>query len=174
MTTHPTDETPGMTPEAQRIAIAEACPIVLTQGFTAYVDASDLPLVSRFKWRAKRNGRTTYAISDTGGKRVWLHRIIMGVDARIDHIDDDGLNNRRSNLRVLDNTNNIRRKRPNTAGSSRFKGVSSYRGTRWQASIKVDDKSKWLGSYDTEEAAARAYDDAALIYFGIHARLNFQ
>lgn len=162
-----------MSPEKQRIAIAEACPIILTQGVVAYVDAADLELVSKYKWRAKRNGRTTYAISDTGGKRVWLHRIIMGANEPVDHIDNDGLNNRRSNLRFLDNTNNIRRKRPNANGSSKFKGVSSFRGTRWQASIKLNNKSKWLGSFGTEEMAARAYDNAARMHFGEYAHLNF-
>ena len=162
-----------MSPKAQQLAIAEACPIALTQGFIAYVDAADMELVAKYKWRAKRNGRTTYAISDTGGKRVWLHRIVMGVNERIDHKDNDGLNNRRSNLRVLDNTNNIRRKRPNVNGSSRFKGVSCFRGIHWQASIKVNNKSKWLGSFSTEEMAARAYDEAARIHFGEHAHINF-
>lgn len=163
-----------MTPEAQRIAIAEACSIALTQGFVAYVDHADTHLIRPYTWRAKRNGRTTYAISDTGGKRVWMHKIVMGTSERIDHLDNDGLNNRRSNLRALDNKNNIRRKRPNANGSSRFKGVSTYRGTLWQASIKVNDKSIWLGSFSSEVMAALAYDDAAKHHFGEYAHLNLQ
>ena len=161
----------GMSPEAQRIAIVEA--IALTQGFVAFVDPEDLELISSFKWRAKRNGRTTYAISDTGGKRVWMHRIILGVNQRVDNIDNDGLNNRRSNLRLISNTDNIRRKRPNAKASSVFKGVSRFRGTHWQASIKVNGKSIWLGSFSSEKMAACAYDAAALIEFGQFTYLNF-
>ena len=162
-----------LTPEEKRILAAEACCITLTQGFNSYVDACDLELASKYKWRAKRNGRTTYAISDTGGKRVWLHRIIMGVNEPIDHIDNDGLNNRKSNLRIIGNTNNIRRKRPNLNGASRFKGVSYYREGLWQSAIKVNNKSKWLGSFASEEMAATAYDNAARIFFGEYAYLNF-
>jgi len=160
-----------MKPEAQRIAIAEACGIPLTQGFIAYVDREDYKLVVPFKWRVKRNGRTNYAISDTGGKRVWMHKIVLQTTERVDHKDDDGLNNRRSNLRLLDNTNNIRRKRPNLSGTSKFKGVSRFRD-RWQASIKVNGKSIWIGLFIDERNAALAYDNAAKLYFGEHARIN--
>jgi hypothetical protein len=163
-----------MSPEAQRIAIAEACRVTLTQGFSAWVDAADLPLVAPFKWRVKRNGRTNYAISDTGGRRVWMHKIVLGTAARVDHRDNDGLNNRRYNLREISNTDNIRRKRPNEVGSSPFKGVSRNRRMRkWQATIKVNGQSLWLGAYDNETAAARAYDAAAKKHFGEHAFINF-
>jgi hypothetical protein len=163
-----------MTPSAQRIAEAcrDAIRIPLTQGFSAFVDVADYDRVRLLKWRVKRNGRTNYAVSDTGGKRAYMHRVVLGVDTLVDHIDSDGLNNRRSNLRVLDSKSNIRRKRPNARGTSRFKGVSRFR-ERWQSTIKVNDRSIWLGSFFTEEMAARAYDDAAKHYFGEHAFLNF-
>jgi len=163
-----------MKPELQRIAIAEACLIPLTKGFSATIDAADEALVSSYKWRVKQNGRTNYAISDTGGKRVWMHRIILGVSELVDHRDNDGLNNQRSNLRVISNTNNIRRKRPNLRGSSRFKGVSWYHRTKkWQSSIKVDGRSIALGHYVDEVVAAQAYDSAAKLHFGENSFLNF-
>ncbi len=149
--------------------------ITLTQGFETYIDKEDWPLIAGRKWRVKRNGSTNYAISDTKGKREYMHRLILGSDTPIDHIDNDGLNNRRSNLRHLDNTNNIRRKRPNRNGTSRFKGVSWYHRTKkWQVAIKVDGKSKAIGHFDTEEDAAKAYDLAARLYFGEHAYQNFK
>lgn len=145
--------------------------ITLTQGFETYIDKEDWPLVAGRKWRVKRNGRTNYAISDSKGKREWMHKLILGTDERVDHRDDDGLNNRRSNLRILDNTNNIRRKRSNLNATSKFKGVSRFRD-RWQASIKVDGKSIWIGSFIDERSAALAYNSAAKLHFGEHARIN--
>lgn len=155
--------------EAQRIAT-----IPLTQGFEAVIDANDFRKIVGFAWRTKRNRRTNYAISDTRGKRVYMHRLVLGCNEPVDHIDNNGLNNRRSNLRVLSNGDNIRRKRPNLKGSSEFKGVSWYKRTsKWQVTIKVSGKSIAVGHFMDEIDAARAYDQAARVYFGEHAYQNF-
>jgi hypothetical protein len=164
-----------MTPEAQRIAIAEAVvQIPLTQGFFATVDVADYELVKNYTWRVKRNGRTNYAISDTGGGRSWMHKVVMRTTERVDHKDYNGLNNCRSNLQILNNTHNIRRKRPNLNGTSQYKGVSWYHRTcKWQATIKVNGKSLALGHFSTEIEAATAYDLAARHHFGEHCYQNF-
>ncbi len=149
--------------------------IPLTQGFSAIIDADDFRKIVGFTWRAKRNGRTTYAISDTWGKRVYMHRLVLGTDECVDHIDNNGLNNRRSNLRVLSNTDNIRRKRPNLNGTSKYKGVSwYYRTKKWQVNIKVSGKSIAVGHFMNEIDAAKAYDLAAKFYFDEHAYQNFK
>jgi hypothetical protein len=119
-------------------------------------------------WHARR------AFIDADGKQhyVYMHRQIMGEPEGllVDHIDRDGLNNRRSNLRTCDSEGNARnrsRRRDNTTG---FKGV--YRGKDcigWIAKIQ----DTYLGMYPTAEEAARAYDTAAVRTFGEFASLNF-
>jgi hypothetical protein len=100
----------------------------------------------------------------------------MWPETEVDHIDGDGLNNRLENLRLATTTNNNRnqRKRTGRTYSSQYKGVS-YRQDRdtWLAAIGVDYKRVKLGTYPTEEEAAKAYDVAALQFFGEFARLNF-
>lgn len=101
------------------------------------------------------------------------HEILAVADGlEVDHIDGDGLNNRRSNLREADDVQQGANKR-NRKHSSRFKGVSwDQRKKRWRASIRVAYKLKNLGRFAREEDAARAYDEAAITAFGRFARLN--
>ena len=90
----------------------------------------------------------------------------------VDHMDGDGLNNRRENLRVCTHRQNIEASRSRT-GFSQFKGVTfdKARGV-WIAQIKVNYARKFLGRYDSQVKAAQAYNAAALIAFGEFAVLN--
>jgi hypothetical protein len=91
----------------------------------------------------------------------------------IDHINGDGLDNRRENLRICNHQQNSGNQGPR-GGSSRFKGVCWHKNHRiWAAFIGIDFKQKHLGHFHTEEEAARAYDVAALEHFGEFAKLNF-
>jgi hypothetical protein len=93
----------------------------------------------------------------------------------VDHINGDGLDNRRENIRLASPTQNQQNKRKQSApASSRYKGVTfkTARG-RWEASIRVDGKNTFLGRFHDEEAAAHAYDAAARIHHGRFASLNF-
>jgi hypothetical protein len=92
----------------------------------------------------------------------------------VDHVNGDGLDNRRENLRIVttaqNNYNRRPRKRPK---SSQYKGVSLNRATdQWQAFIKKGDERRYLGHYASEQDAARAYNAAARHYFGEHAHIN--
>ena len=121
--------------------------------------------------------KTVYAAATLEGKRVKLHRLVMGVtDPRIqvDHRDRNGLNNRSDNLRIAtgsQNMANIPMFRTNTSG---FKGVNwDKEHNRWRSRISFHNKRIGLGWYIDPQDAARVYDKAALFYFGEFARLNF-
>lgn len=153
--------------------------IPLTRGQFALVDDEDFEGLSLFKWYAAKFGNGTYAVRNPSrklGKRklILLHNFLMG--GRTDHIDGDGLNNQRYNLRratVKQNTRAYQKKSSNT--TSIFRGVSFCRATtRWRASIVVDRKSINLGRHDSQESAARAYDEAAKKHFGEFACPNFK
>ena len=149
------------------------------QGIFSFVDDENFDDLTKHKWRAKKDGHTFYA--DTNIKRdgkyvkVALHRLIMSapLGMEVDHIDGNGLNNQRINLRLCTKGQNQhnRRRQSNKSG---YKGVVWHKRTRkWQAQIMSDGKYKYLGVYYCLVKAAKAYDKAAKEYFGDFAKLNF-
>lgn len=159
--------------------------IPLTQGKFALVDDEDYERLSFFQWFAfkPKNSETNlyYARRNTEfgepRKCVHMHRAVLGIselDMDIDHIDNNGLNNQKYNLRYTTqagNSANIKMRRTNKSG---FKGVCwSNKSKRWACSITTQGKQLWLGYYDTPEEAARVFDRAALKYHGEFARPNF-
>lgn len=151
--------------------------IRLSKRKVALVDDADYEWLSQTPWHAERCGGRYYATHRVypGLKRVSMHRLIMGFPEglTIDHIDGNGLNNCRSNLRICSVAENVRNKRP--AGKRKFKGVyPHYRAGLWKASITGHGVTYRLnGPYSTEEDAARAYDEMAKKLHGAFARLNF-
>jgi len=121
-----------------------------------------------------RPNRTTYVQCPKG----FVHRLVMGLTPKdgkqVDHIDGNGINNTRQNLRACVNRTNAAN-RPGYLGStSSYKGVSfRTSANRWQSTIKSNGKIKWLGTFATQEEAARAYDAASLDLFGEFAFQNF-
>jgi hypothetical protein len=103
-----------------------------------------------------------------------IHRIILADAEEVDHINGDGLDNRRMNLRAssrAENMRNTRKPRNNTSG---FKGVCWDRDhARWRSYIQINGRLLYLGLFDDLEVAARAYDTAARAHFGAFAALNF-
>lgn len=145
-----------------------------------------------FRWWITRKGNLFYArrsiVKPNGIKTTLsMHREIVkpNNNEQCDHLDHNGLNNQRSNLRKVSNKQNSRNKRSRSNSSSKYLGVckSTYIGTngvehnRWRAQIGVDYKNIKLGSFPYnrkgEIAAAKAYDNAAKQYFGDFANLNF-
>ena len=97
----------------------------------------------------------------------------------VDHVNGDRLNNTRSNLRICDGTlnNANRRRRPTRTGrsASQYRGVhKALNSSKWGATITYKRKRFYIGSFPTEEEAAKAYDAKAIELFGEFAVLNFQ
>lgn len=153
----------------------------LSKGYVAIVDDDDYPILSQWKWTALvggKNQKRVYAyrrpwINGRAGV-LYLHRFIMEAPAGldVDHIDHDGLNNCRANLRLATRTQNLARsRRVNKTG---FRGVEHAKGAGFTALINSSKaKRVGLGTFKTAEEAARAYDIAAIEAFGEFALLNF-
>ena len=91
-----------------------------------------------------------------------------------DHINGNGLDNRRENLRICTHAENQRNSRSARGSSSQYKGISwNKRDKRWYSHIRIDDKQQHLGVFTSEVKAAKAYDAAALKHWGRFAKPNF-
>jgi hypothetical protein len=146
--------------------------IPLTKGYVALVDDADRVLAVG-RWQAIERPRTTYAVHTLKRGAVSLHTFLTGY-ALTDHINLDGLDNRRANLRPATHAENLRNRGRQTNNSSGFKGVTwNKRSRKWQAQIGVDRGKRYLGNFVDPEDAARAYDLAARDLHGEFARLNF-
>lgn len=157
--------------------------IQLTKGKVALVDNGDYARLSRYKWYARCTHKRYWYAACSSTKQdgtqtiLLMHRLVLNtpIGMRSDHISGDGLDNRRSNLRVCSHAENIRFQRLNRKNTSGFKGVTIRKDVPqkpFRAHITVKRKQIHLGYYPTAETAAQIYDDAALKYFGDFALLN--
>lgn len=123
----------------------------------------------------RANRGKLYALADKDRLLLHIHLMNPPDGMEVDHIDGDGLNNRRVNLRIVTHRQNIwNRKKNVNPTSSKFKGVSLYKKSgRWVAYIAAHGKRRHIGYFDDEEAAARAYDAEARRLHGEFACLNF-
>lgn len=144
--------------------------VPLTKGYLAVIDAADLHLVDKWNWSAlvSKRRNAVYAVRgervDGKNKMHLMHRVILGTPPRLhtDHIDGDGLNNRRGNLRTCTHAENCRNTGLRSDNKSGFKGVFfETRAQKWRAEIECNGKSKHLGLYGTKDEAAKAYETAS-------------
>ena len=146
----------------------------------ALVDDEDFEKLNKHKWYATKGTNTLYArravpTTTSGQRTVSMHRVIMqtpkGMDT--DHIDGDGLNNQKENLRVCirsENLMNQSRSRNNTSG---YKGVNwNKRDKKWISQIKVKGKQVHLGCFSEKEEAYKAYCEASKRYHGEFGNVN--
>jgi hypothetical protein len=167
---------PVVQPQDQSIKL-----IRLTKGQVAIVDACEYERAMQLTWCAayRKSIDGYYAVAwttlpDGTKKQIFMHHFIAGNDSEhVHHWDDNGLNNVRSNLRPCTHRQNFQDRDKPSHNTSGYKGVSWDKSHRkWAAYIKVNGHKKHLGLFVILEDAARAYNAAALLYFGEFARLN--
>lgn len=156
--------------------------VPLSAGKVALISPEDAERVLAYKWSYHGAGyacRNSYERRDDGAVKrgkIMLHRFIAGAPncMDVDHENGDGLNCQRYNLRVATRAQNIANAGKRKGCIGQFKGVSfrRHRG-KWRAEITTGGQRKHLGYFVTDEAAARAYDRAALAAWGEFAWLNF-
>jgi hypothetical protein len=150
--------------------------IPLSQGKVALINDCDAHLAAH-RWYAARRGKIWYAVRHkTRTTLVYLHREVIqpSPGTEVDHVNRDGLDCRRENLRPATASENRRNRERKTSNRSGFKGVHwnpSNKG--WVACVKVHRKAHYLGTFQDPVEAARAYDSKARELHGVFARLNF-
>jgi len=154
--------------------------IALTQDKFALVDDDDFEKINKYKWHVRKDRNKWYALRDIGkpGKRkhIHMHRFIMNTPEGMetDHINNDGLDNRKSNLRVCTKNQNMHNAEKRADNTSGMKGVYWHKAAkRWHVRIKVNKKYISLGYFDNIEDAGMEYDYAAVKYFEEFAKTNF-
>lgn len=157
--------------------------IPLTKGYVALVDDDDYDELIKYHWRVRVFKHTSYAtrvMRINGVQRtISMHRQILGIldtpELRADHIDFNGLNNQKSNLRTCTHQQNNKYKQSAKKSRSKYLGVapiSKLHNKRYRATIYHNYKQYHLGYYATEEEAALAYNEAAKKFHGEFANLN--
>jgi hypothetical protein len=157
--------------------------IHMAQPKYAKVDPADYKRLRGYEWLAKKGRSSFYARRRAAGSKagkealIYLHQEVIEVPEGmvVDHINHDGMDNRRANLRAATYSQNLcHRKKRSGAKQSKYKGIYWRKKNRkWQAVITFDRKKIYLGYFRNEIDAAKAYDRAAMKYHGEFASLNF-
>ncbi len=155
--------------------------------YFAQVDDEDYEWLNKWKWYAHsgENDRTLYARRSEWSPEfkkqitIRMHRFIMGLTnpkTMCDHKDGNGLNNQRSNLRACTSSQNgANRRRPSIKKTSKYIGVSrKTNSTKWVAQLAKNRQKIFIGHFDSEIDAAKAYDKKAKEIHGEFATLNFK
>ena len=133
--------------------------IKLSQGFEAMVDDEDFEELNKFKWQVNKYKHSNYAIRFSNEKEnIKMHREILNTPKgmQVDHIDGNGLNNVKGNLRIVTQRQNTQNK--HTLKSSIYPGVSKNKPYKtWRATISINKKIKHIGCFNTELEAYNAY-----------------
>lgn len=151
--------------------------IKLTQGKYALVDDADFKWLNQWKWSLNSSGRSLfYAARSLNGKGIKMHRVIMNAprEKQVDHINGNGLNNQRKNLRLCTKLENSKNRRININNTSGYKGIIWYKKyNKWNVQISINGKRKNLGYFIKIKDAIKIYKNASNKYFGKFARINY-
>lgn len=148
--------------------------IPLENGGYVIVDREDYVRLAQSRWRRVDRGAVSYAVRV--GTTEYLHRDVVSARGAVivDHVNRDGLDNRRVNLRLTNKQGNSANRGLQKNNTSGFRGVRKQsRANTWTAEIQVDGCRRYLGSFRTAAEAAHAYDAAAAEAFGEFAFQNF-
>lgn len=147
--------------------------ILIIKNHKIIIDDEDYNKIKKYKWYVYKNNNCFYTISETK-PGIRMHRLIMSAKKGqiVDHINRNGLDNRKCNLRLCSIAENSRNKKKPKTNTSGYKGVSFKKShNKWQATIKVNKKIKHLGYFDNPKKAYHAYCKAAKKYHGEFARI---
>ncbi len=148
-------------------------------GLFTQVDDEDYEWLNKYRWNVSCHKRLDgtkryYVLTKFSKKMYYMHRLIFLNYKQVDHKDHNTLNNQRLNLRKSNHSLNAMNKRKKSNTNSKYKCVCWFKSNKkWIASIKINQKSIYLGSFINEVDAAKAYDKKAKELFGKYAKLNF-
>lgn len=152
------------------------------KGHTILIDAEDLPVLDNNKWCVNKiKGKNNVYYYLRSERKGLFHRFIMGVVSGsklcVDHINHNTLDNRKCNLRIATMSQNqanqpARKAKVNSIRTSKYKGVTKIKDDRYAAQIFYNRTAHYLGLFDNEIDAAKAYNKAALSVHGEFAYLN--
>lgn len=152
------------------------CFMLIPVGNTfAVIDDCDYPLVSNYKWHLRRSKHTCYAVASVKvngkGTTIRMHRVILGVkNKQVDHIDHNGLNNQRSNLRECSHSENNRNRLPKSATG--YKGVYLTKSGKYRVKLVSGGKRIGVGTFKNINEAIENYNRAALKHHKQFAYIN--
>jgi HNH endonuclease/AP2 domain len=151
--------------------------VQLTKGYEAVIDAADIHLVDGCNWTASVQSNAVYAhrkdYSLEKSKKVFLHRVIMCPpdNLHVDHVNGNGLDNRRKNLRLATRSQNLSNSVVPVTNTSGFKGVVwEKRRLKWFAQIQKNGRHIFLGYYSSAQLAHEAYCEASAKFHGEFGR----
>lgn len=155
--------------------------ILLSRGMFALVDDEDFYEINGLRWCAHRNHglwNACHEIRVSRGFRfnLYMHRVVLNapMDMEVDHINHDGLDNRKCNLRLCTRSQNCSNARLLSRSTSGYKGVTWKKANKaWCAQICHKLQKIHIGLFDDAKEAARAYDVTALNLYGDFACINF-
>ena len=140
-----------------------------------FYDEEDAPIISLHVWQVNIERNNKYARTNVKGTSVRMHRLILGVtnpSIFVDHINGNTLDNRKCNLRLCSNAQNLHNRGANKNNPTKLKGVTIFEKNYYRARITAFGKAIHLGLYKDPMAAAQAYNEAAIKYHGEFAKLN--